>query len=542
MSNISVRRPPRAESHMAVSSSLDAQRVKTEFMSQIQAVVSRQDAQMRQLDAQLLQLDHELKPKIQNVERQQSLAQQQVEDTRTKVQSISSNEITPLQNQLDQLSTKFDRFVKTEIEAKLKPMQEELRQSRTKVDELVTLANSSFKRLSDQVRDLSDKVNTASEGFEADRDRISTQLDELRPTVMSLRGQADDLRESIEAEPPGPKPEEIAAQIDKIERTVKAIEMDELPRQVQESNEPFVQVINDLKSYCASKASEFEKNIAVISKNTAALDAQRKKADESIKLMIQESMELQKQIVQSEKNAKAKIAAMENRYDSAMQSARTRMSEISDERDRNESALNTQGKDAVNVLKQQLQNTLRMVKESLKDATTENRKAQEIALQQITKIRTELEGEEGLMARIQRIEEQVDYCIDSITEVHKRRSKMQKAGGDANVLGRIANLEARLGHAESRLSTVDGKPAPRRPKFTTTVERVSPVPAEAEASKDSQVKPPPGRELPRPGDKVFSENSSSRRRNYEPEDDDDYRHKKSNESSPGDSLRRRKRR
>ena len=113
----------------------------------------------------------------------------------------------------------------------------------------------------------------------------------------------------------------------------------------------------------------------------------------------------------------------------------------------------------------------------------------------------------------------------------------------------MSNLEARLAHAEGRLSSVDGKPEPRRPKMVRTVEKIAPVPAEATPGKDSAVKPPSGRELPRPADRVFPESSSWKRR-YGTDDNDrgSVRRRRrddtvdEDDSIPDDSLRRKRKR
>ena len=94
----------------------EVQRIRSELSNQVQAVSNKQEMQMRQIDSQLSMLQQELKPKLQNIERQQGFTQKQLEELRQRVQRLATEELASLQHKYDQMGVKFDRFMRVEVE------------------------------------------------------------------------------------------------------------------------------------------------------------------------------------------------------------------------------------------------------------------------------------------------------------------------------------------------------------------------------------------------------------------------------------------
>jgi hypothetical protein len=78
---------------------------------------------------------------------------------------------------------RFDRF---EIHSKLRPILDELKQSHSRLDGLMSPTNTSFKRLSEQVKTLSDSVAAATAKVQSDQTRFAADVVELEPKLVQL--------------------------------------------------------------------------------------------------------------------------------------------------------------------------------------------------------------------------------------------------------------------------------------------------------------------------------------------------------------------
>ena len=167
----------------------------------------------------------------------------------------------------------------------------------------------------------------------------------------------------------------------------------------------------------------------------------------------------------------------------------------------------------INSLQDQLNTMIQKIKNSIKVSTDGNRSAQHEALIQESYIRKQIEGSENALIRIKAIEDQIQWCIDAISEVNKKRLTMNLKGSNTFILlKRISNLECRLQIAEKRLEKIDGIKPPNQPKVVCRVENILPLPQNTSKSDviiKNFEKRAEKRKLPKIPEKLFPEENTS---------------------------------
>lgn len=480
------------------SISNDIQRVKYELTNMVKTVSSKQDLELRQLINQLSQIQQEFKPKIMNLENQQGFNQKRIDDARQQIQKASIEDLQSLQAQYDHLISKFDRFNKVDFEAQMKPTSDDLFKINARLAGLMETMYSSTRKLNENIQDTSEKIDS----YIITQSSRITPLESIKniiPRINSLEIHMIQLKELLTDSSYNYKN--------------YAIKPGKSVQKIDELNSRLIDSIKELSRYCEVNTFELQTSLSNISNTYNQHDLQRKEIQKSLDSQLKLLIGIQEKIKNTELNYNKKLNLITQNSNSVMHELKSKILSIQAQIAKSKNEFENEATNDINSLQDQLNMMIQKINNSIKVSTDGNRSAQHEALIQESYIRKQIEGSENALVRIKAIEDQIQWCIDAISEVNKKRLTMNLKGSNTFILlKRISNLECRLQIAEKRLEKIDGIKPPNQPKVVCRVENILPLPQNTSKSGDiikNFEKRAEKRKLPKIPEKLFPEENTS---------------------------------
>lgn len=445
----------------------DVQRIRSDLSNQVQSISTKNEIQIRQLDSQLLMLQQEMKPKLQNVERQQGFTQKQIEEIRSRVSKLQTDELSPLQYKFDQMNSKFDRFMRVELEGKLKPIQDDIRQSRIKLDDLVASTNSTFKKIDDQTNELIQKVANLSDNINSQKVSYGNQLNEIQPKIEKLEIEVNELtgnlnNKEINIENLDDIPVGFAEQLKEAQLRMTKLQTETVPILIQDSSNNFLDALQQLTQFCDEKLNAIQSSLDSVSYSNQVVDQQRKQSEELLDQLIKVTFDVQHKLKTLDQDSQSQLTIIEQTIDSNTTNLRSMISELKTESSDVTSKAQTLIDDDVNQLRLSIQNSLRKLRELIKTNSYQNLQAQTEIFEQLSFLQNNLRGKDNMNRRVQAAELRLEWLIKAIQEVDNERIKAQeKNGSPRNIAIRMESIEERLASIDSRLNKLDNNGEPK---------------------------------------------------------------------------------
>ncbi|KAK8864833.1 hypothetical protein M9Y10_010359 [Tritrichomonas musculus] len=441
----------------------EVQRVRTELSNQLQSVSNKQEMQLRQLDSQLSMLQQEMRPKLQNIERQQGFTQKQLEEIRQRAQKLQMEELSPLQYKFDQLGIRFDRFMRVELESRIKPLQDDLRQSRAKLDELSSTVNTSFRKIDDQVNEMTQKVknlnmnlNNSKSNYEEQISAIEPRLDALEREIAELSSSLTDFNaQGINDNPDFDVTDDISSQLRNVQLAVNRLQNETIPASIQESSTNLTDALQSVSQFCDDKISALESSLDSITCSNQVVDQQRQQAEEQLNQLHNTNFDVQNKLSNLQ-DSKSQLLLLEQAIESNSSDLRKLVSSLTSEASSmNGRAINSIDDD-IRQLKNSIQASIRKLKETIRVSSRNNLEAQTQMLAQLSQLKNILYGKENAVERLMSAESRIRWCVASIQEIDNERLEAQKInGGPKTISLRIESIEERLASIDSRLNKIE---------------------------------------------------------------------------------------
>lgn len=474
----------------------EVQRVRTELSNQLQSVSNKQEMQLRQLDSQLSMLQQEMRPKLQNIERQQGFTQKQLEEIRQRAQKLQMEELSPLQYKFDQLGIRFDRFMRVELESKIKPLQDDLRQSRAKLDELSSTVNTSFRKIDDQVNEMTQKVknlnmnlNNSKSNYEEQISAIEPRLDALEREIAELSSSLTDFNaKGINDNPEFDVTDDISSQLRNVQLAVNRLQNETIPASIQESSTNLTDALQSVSQFCDDKISALESSLDSITCSNQVVDQQRQQAEEQLNQLHNTNFDVQNKLSNLQ-DSKSQLLLLEQAIESNSSDLRKLVSSLTSEASSmNGRAVNSIDDD-IRQLKNSIQASIRKLKETIRVSSRNNLEAQTQMLAQLSQLKNILYGKENAVERLMSAESRIRWCVASIQEIDNERLEAQKInGGPKTISLRIESIEERLASIDSRLSKIEPDKKAKTKKAKKAVTDVKDEKAENKDENDDKSK------------------------------------------------------
>ena len=504
--------PNRPDSH-----GREIQKMRTDVSSQLREIQNKSDSTMRRLESQLMQVGQEMRPRLVGIERQLGFIQKQLEDARKRQQKIENEDLTPLQNQYDQIGLRFNRLVRSEVEMKIKPIKEELRDTKMKLEEMIVATNGSCKKLNDKIRDIQEKIDKSNNELQSIYSKSAMQLEDLQPKIGTIENRFYQLRQMVNDMPTSSIG--VVKQLTKVMRTINNIEQVILPQQIDDSSASFQDAVKDLGKYCEDQIAELHNDIKRMTEEKNKIEDKREDVDEFLDSLMKQSYDVQSKVNKLDQDARSKISALDHNVKDTLENLKLRVSDMQDEGLSKYNNVKSQAFGDIDNLKAQVNSTIIKMKNAIKDATSENKQKQQEALSKLAIIKNQISGDANALERIKKTEEQLFYCINKILKIKTTPlySKMSNAHGEI-LLKKIEDIEKRLALVEERASKFDGNPVGKAPKLAPVIERIAPIPPECIEQEGVNEEEDEEEEEEEENQKINYENDKSNGKNGEKEE------------------------
>lgn len=484
LSSLDSRPVPRASGNASV----DVSRVRSELIMQIEALTSQHESALADLEASLAQIQQHLRPNLQHCENQQNSTQRELEEARAKVQQIGAADLAPLQSQYDQLGIRFERFMRVDVEAKLRPLQESLRTSKSRLDELLGSTNASFKRLNEQVKEMTNRVNDSADALSREQSKFAAEIGSLKPRITEMEQQIDQVRDALDDAPAVSGSAGVEKQIAKAEATILRLNQEVLPAQIEQANQPFVDAVKQLGQYCEKQVAKMQKSFDELQKSHEEIITMRNGTEEALDTLTTASFDIQSKFTRLDEDVRTRMANLSQKAESTVDALKAKIADVAEEQETGRTTLNGQVSNDAARLKARVHMTVKKLKDALRKIAGGDQKEQQESMILLERVKDELEGEGNLMARVKAVEDQVDYCVETMCRIHDERTRLACKGiTTERILDRIAYVEKRLAEAEARLGKMDNKEAVEAVQSMETVEKIAQLPPQAEESTDDVV-------------------------------------------------------
>lgn len=470
----------------------------------------KNDNEVQRLIVQLSQIQQEIIPKVSNLEKQHSFSQIKIDEIKSRYQKDVIGEIGNLQKQYDQLYSKLDRFISIDAETKMKILDDDIRLTRSNLDGFAYLITTNLRKLKTELQSISNTVNTSFLEYSGQKGQFPESFDRLREKIGSLEKQMKQLKDIINDMPKNSVASKDLNQIGQLNRSIQNFGLTILPQQTKELNQEFLDSIEKVRINCDTNISKLEQASNEIIHSNNQINNHFKNEIENIKALQGYSNEIQNYISSFDRTKRSQLLNLRQDINSSFVSSRSQISDFRIQHDRSLRNVQNNVKADLNKSKMELKDIIQQIKQSINSSTIENREAQQEAAQQVAFIRNQLDGNGNALNRIRVIEDQISWCISTVSEINQRRAEYHTEGGSPmQILTRLEILENRLKDAEMRLSNLDNEEAPLPKKIEKNVETIEIPPSKAVSSQDNDqgyIKRAQKRKLPSIPPPFFIEN------------------------------------
>ncbi|EAY01063.1 hypothetical protein TVAG_481330 [Trichomonas vaginalis G3] len=465
----------------------DIQHIRSELYAQVQTIQHQQESKFHNLESQLNDMERTIQPEIQKLEHAQEESKQQLNRARDKLNSIQTDELIPLRRQYDQLSSNFDRFVRMDIEAKLKPLQEDIKSSKSKVNELLLSTQTSFSKVDSSLESISAKIEESQNNLKSQQAKINTQFDSYVPKIGALTHKVQLLRDLLQDSPAlGSGQTTVSTSLESTKEYITRLTEQVIPQKIQATAVHFDEAHVQLDQYVAQRVEKVKADLEKIKDKNSQVITSWGKTEETIDNLLQTSDATKDSLKNLQDNVKIKLQRLSFEVESSLGGLEARSKDMSTENSNASNSLNTKVEDEISSRRKQVDMSCRRVVDQIRKDYSSAERAQNRAIQRINELEDTLEGEGNIVGKMRDIKMKLNNVVNTIELTNEQRmADKQKGALPINIHNRLAALEARMLAGEERLAKLDGKGAFRNPhKIVPSNEKIDLLPQPAGEGND----------------------------------------------------------
>lgn len=457
----------------------DITKSRNDLSTQVQIMQQQQEAKMHNLESQINEMEKKLQPDIQKLEHSQEEAINQLNRIKDKISQIQEEEVIPLKAEYEKLSTNFDRFIRQDVDAKINPMKDDVREAKSKIQDLSATTDTSFARIDESLKAISEKIEATGDNLRTQQTKVNYQLDDLIPKVGSLENKVMLLNNLVEDSPQlASGVSSLSGTLQKSKDIIKNLTEDVIPTKVDEAKKTFDDAMTQLEEYCTKRVANIKLKLTNLKEESDAITQNRRKAIETMAHLLQSSEDAKEKLKNLQDNIKVRLLKLNSEMESSLSGTNERVKNLASETENSSSSMEAKVDCEIGNRKKQVEVSIRKLQESMKRDYAAGEKAQNIAIARITELRDALEGDNNCIGRLKDIRLKVKSSIDTIMLYNQARIEEDQNGTTPlQIAVRLSNIEERIKAAEERLHDLDGK-SPNKKPYTPVIaiEKIDDIP------------------------------------------------------------------
>ena len=441
---------PRVIKIQSAISPFEAQNLKAEINKKAYGILEKQTRELKQLEFKLESFKHETNTKELTFERKNNTWNKQADENKQIINKFEMEEIIPLNHYVSKLNQTYETYLFNDFSDKMRPIQNDLETLQLKINNLTKEHSTNIAEIHQNLQKISVGINSNNAGIQNISVNQTEKLLILIPKLYKLDQQLNEIKlnfiEAIKTK------YDVDNQINDINSHLTKIKNKGFSKQIEEINSSFDKSIKEINSMFDENLSTFQNELEEAINNHNLSNNNNITINKCIENLMNKHKENQNEITQIQNNLYNKINDYEETINLKLDSYAKKMNGF---KNRKASNLNSQENPDFLLFQSYAQSLISKINDTVDKSTKENEKAQKEANSQLSSIQDQIENEGNVFERINRLEDQLKWCINNINEVNYQQKTRFSNGNDLLLLQRITNLEKRLTSAENFLKGVD---------------------------------------------------------------------------------------
>ncbi|KAH0787698.1 hypothetical protein GPJ56_008355 [Histomonas meleagridis] len=396
-------------------------------------------------------------PKMQNIQQQQIFIQKQIDEIRSRIQKLQNDEISASSQSIEQLNSKLNHFIRVDIGSKLKPIQEDLKQLKSKFNHSLASANSSLAQIKDITSEIESQILNTNNSISSQKVQFDKQIDEINSRIQKLEeklNEHDDSKSNQTEDKDSISLTKLEDELEEGRQALDTLKNETIPNQIQIAVQTFTESTQKVSEKCEAKINGLRSTIDTIECSNSIIEQQRNEITEQISSLQKSSFEYQSKFSEMEQEENSKIDSLEQKIESNSTNLKELMEDINKESNTFLDKAQQQTDQQISEIKSRIEEKMNMTKEMIKSSTLGNVNSHKNAFESLSSIE-----EFNCIERMEHNEKIIKWCIESIHEIYDEKCLSGK-----ELTERIKCIENRINSAEKRLANIEQKGKKKKEK------------------------------------------------------------------------------
>ena len=458
---------------------IEAQRMKTAILGQIQSVQSEQERQVQQIEAQISLISRELTPKMQNIQRHNAFNQQQLDELLARISQIATASIPKISETNEELQKKFENTIRAKAQTRLRPLGEEIELEKTRLEKLSETIVSGLATASDQLKKLSKEHDESTKKALELHGKVKARLEALRPKIAAMESKlASYSTVSDVSFVGGTSGDALERTARKLRNEIAQLENTEMQEAVQSTASETLASITSVTNNIEQKFAAMKAGLANMESAVKTAYEEQEAADAQLEEAAETSSKIEQQMDEQSVQLHNKLGELEAALDKLSREMHVTLADLNEEREGNSSWTVRGLADDIESLRTIASQKLNQLKEDWLRFHGDNRTLQETVDDHIDEIVRVLNGKLNLIKRVEAAEQRAKWCVERLNAWQREEERKKALDVSDEVLwAKLAALEQKLYETEERLHNQDGEEAPPVVVMSDTAEWERPIAA-----------------------------------------------------------------
>jgi chromosome segregation ATPase len=276
--------------------------------------------------------------------------------------------------------------------------------------------------------------------------------------------------------------------LEKAKQMFEELQNEKIPKMVDDTVTYYEVAMEEAQQRCTQRMFDYREHLSRIEYRNATVNAQKESIEEEIVALMKAAETLNEMLTNIQSEARSRLNRVSNEIENVVAKCKDKMADVVGE-DGEPKQKDITANLTSNSLQSEIQSSLRELKMTIRNLSRANSRIQESALKDVNEIRAATRGGNALGPRMESINKNVTWLVQSIQEQDSQRSQICARGFDVQTLyDRLGNLEQRIGMLNTRLqhNTIATNPHYSKPSSP----KISPISTSPLGSPTNTTHPP----------------------------------------------------
>jgi hypothetical protein len=401
----------------------DLQVVRVEVANRLEMLTTRQEAHSREFDRQLNALAVEVQSQLKNIGYQQVLGKRQIDDLNERVQALASEDLIALHYQFDELASRFDRFMRVGLDAKMRPVRDEIRRYRAQVSEFNSAATVSARKLRETVNALRRKMDGSATEFSGSQGSVTAKSAKIGPTLAALEREVEGIKEALaqNSRDGASLAQTVASRFSDLQARAEKFRTDTVATQIESASATILGQLEDVCRFCDEECGKLQTKLDDISTHNVVIGRAREHEKERRAKLLEEIEKGKTDAKKFKEETIAQIEKLRTAFEADAAEIRAKVLPLEAPQRPKPKPIATQ----IAEINQRVIADCQALKREIAESTKLNEPAQQASLEKLA-AGHKMHWQQALFVKLAAIENRLKWCIEQTNIIDPERAAVQK--------------------------------------------------------------------------------------------------------------------